>query len=641
MDVKDYSQNLDKARDKYRKATNDMRSSFEKNADDVKETNDFKVKKLSKNYEAQKAKLEEENSQNNQYYSDKTKEIVSKKQEAFRNDIKKSNDKFDADRKELKSTLNDKLSNISESYNKSTAENDRYHAQAAKTMSERYSKANKDFSTDHNDQLNTLNQKSRQQITDLKEDMSKKSLHKDEEYHKDLENLRSVSQDQKFREVSRLRNDNETLRVHTAQEKNALTEQTDSQIKNILKLKNQESEEGEKNIADLQKNIREKTLAEEESIKKAHVNETKGLEQKFSDDLNRLQHMTNQKIRGANEISTLKDENKEMVASYENRLKTAKNEADKNLAKAFDKESENDTRLRENLKRLKTDHTRSMEKREADLNGQHNLNMQEVKEKTTQLADRYKGEVAKARINTEEQLSKSDSKSKNQLKDQRVQFGNFINNINDQKQEELSSIKNEFNKDKTDFIEKSRRDFSEEKNMLKDGFNRQVTQKEDLYEKKLMEVEKQTNKIIENYENRISQIARKAEKEVESVKATEAERKAKESQAQDIMLSNILRDQELEISNLRDRYEGKIGKDRIVNEQQTTRIIQKYEDQLDRERTDHQKETSLKLSESRAQFERLFKAAELEKETMRNQYEQRMENMRLAALADKGNTKKS
>lgn len=83
-----------------------------------------------------------------------------------------------------------------------------------------------------------------------------------------------------------------------------------------------------------------------------------------------------------------------------------------------------------------------------------------------------------------------------------------------------------------------------------------------------------------------------------------------------------------------------IGKDRILNEQKTNRLVQRYEDQLERERADHQKEISMKLGESQGQMERLFKASELEKETLRNQYEQRMENIKLASMTE-GNSKKS
>ena len=142
MDVKDYSQKLDQARDKYRMAEEDLRSSYDKSTKDTKETFDNKVSKQAHNYDTQKTKLEEQNLVNNELYSDKTKQAISERQVAFRNDIKKNSEKFDLDRNVMKSDFSDKLSNLSDSYNKSTEENNRFHDQAEKTMGERYSKAN-------------------------------------------------------------------------------------------------------------------------------------------------------------------------------------------------------------------------------------------------------------------------------------------------------------------------------------------------------------------------------------------------------------------------------------------------------------------------------------------------------------------
>lgn len=640
MDVKDYSQKLDQARDKYRTAQEDLRSSYNKNTENLKESNEFKINKLSKNYDAQKTKLEEQNLVNNQLYSDKTRDTIAENQERFKSDIKKNTEKFDSDRNGMKSEFQDKLSNLSESYKKSTTENDRFHNQAAKTMGERYSKANGDYKADFDKQIERLDGKAKEEFSNIKADAKRESRIAASGYHDNLENLTATSQEQKFREVSRLRNDNENLRTNFEKEKIAMTEQKESRINDVLKLKAKESEDGQKNFSNLQSEIRKKSITEEDRVKTAHQAESKNLEKKFNEDLRNMQHLTNQKIRGGNEVSTLKDENKQLVSSYENRLIASRAEAQQNMAKTLEKEDANDLLNREKLKAVKNDKIEAVEKKETELNAQHKIKAQEARDKTNTLVDRYKNEVGNARVATEEQLSKADSKSKTQLKDQRVEFGKYVNNVNDKKMEEISSIKSEYTKDKTNFIEKSKRDYSEEKNMMKGEFNRQVGIKEDLFERKLGEMEKQTNKIIENYEKRISQIARKAEKEVDSMKSTEEERKIKEGQAQKISMDNLQREQQMELGEIRGKYERMIGKDRILNEQQTNRIVQKYEDQLDRERTDHQKEISMRLSESQAQFERLFKASELEKETLRNQYEQRMENIKLASLSQ-GNTKKS
>lgn len=640
MDVKDYSQKLDQARDKYRAAQEDLSSSYSKNTEDMKETHDRKIEKLGKNYGNQKSKLEEQNLVNNQLYSDKTKDVIAKNQEHFRNDIKKNTEKFDIDRNEMKSEFNDKLTNLSESYKKSTAENDRYHNQASKTMGDRYSKANQNYKSDYDKQIEGIDEKTKKQSLDLKADAKKERVSRDKEYQGNLENLRSSNQEQKFKEVSRLRNDNENLRTNFALEKDAMTEQKESRINDVLNLKSMESEEGQKNFSNLQNDIRKKSIVEEERVKVSHQGEAKALEEKFHDDLRTMQHFTNQKIRGGNEVSTLKDENKQLVTSYEDRLRAARSDAEKNMSNALEKEAENDSLNRERLKSIKSDNIEALDKKETSLTAQHKANFQQAKDKTNTLVDRYKTEIGSTKVDNEEKLSKADSKSKNQLKNQRVEFGKFINNVNDKKMEEITSIKSEYAKDKSNFIEKSKRDYSDEKVIMKDEFNRKDQIKEDLYERKLSEMEKQTNKIIENYESRINQIARKAEKEVDVLKATDEQRKTKEAHAQRIAVDSMQKEHKMELGNIRGKYEGMIGKDRIINEQQTNRLVQKYEDQLDRERTDHQKEISLRLNESQAQFERLFKATELEKETLRNQYEQRMENMKLASLSQ-GNSKKS
>lgn len=640
MDVKDYSQKLDEARGKYRTAQEDLRSSYDKSTENMKETFDNKVTKQAQNYDGQKSKLEEQNLVNNQLYSNKTKQAINERQEAFRNDLKKNSEKFDVDRNVMKTDFRNKISNLSDSYRRSTEENDRFHNQATKTMGERYSKANQNYKGEFDKQIENLDTKVKNSFAAQKEETHKERENQDRENQSNLENLRAMGQEQKFKEVSRLRNDNESLRTNFGQERATMGEQQEARVADILKSKNKENEDGQKKFSDLQQNIRQKNLAEEERVKVVQQKEANALEKRFNDDLRNMQHLTNQKIKGGTEVSSLKDENKQLMTSYENRLQATRAESQKNKEADIEKEKEIDSTYRDKLKAVKLSNIADIDRHDAELNAQHKKNFQEVKDKNNALIDRYKTEAGTTRVDNEDKLGKADLKSKGQLKNQRVEFGKYINTVNTKKMEEISSIKSEFNKDKSNFIEKSKRDFSDEKMTMKDEFNQQITLKNEMYEKKLAEMEKQTNKIIENYENRISQIARKAENEVETLKISDEERKAKENQAIKMAFDSEARQHQMDIGNMREKYERMIGKDRTLNEQQTNRLVQKYEDQIGRERTEAQKVMSMRLGESQAQFERLFKTSELEKETLRNQYEQRMENMKLATLSAQGNSKK-
>lgn len=640
MDVKDYSQKLDQARDGYRQAQNDLRASYNKSIDDNKNTFDNKIEKLSKNYDKQKSELEEQNSINNQLYSDKTKQTIADRSERFRNDIKKNSDKFDEERQGLKTNFNDRLSDLSDSYKKSTEEKNRYHEQALKSMADKYSKANDSYKANFEGQVEHLEEKNKNDFQNIKDQNHKTQMAHDQSSQDELEKLRSSGQEERFKEISRLKNDNDSLRTNFERERASMAEEKEARIADVLKSKKIESEEGQKNFSNLQDEIRHKNLATEEKMQHDHRAESKALEKKFSDELRTMQHMTNQKIKGGNVVSTLKDENKQLVNNYEKRLQSAREEAEKNTAINIEKEQRIDDGYREKLKSLKLANVEDLDRKETELTTQNNKSLQEFRDKNDTVVDRYKTEISRNRADTEDKLSKADTRSKGQIKEQRVEFGKFINNVNAKKMEEISSLKEELTKDKTSFIEKTRKDVSDEKYQMKESFNHQMNVKEDLYERKLSEMEKQTNKIIENYENRLEHLIRKSEKEVDSIKNTEQERREKENQSIRLAFENQDREHQSEMDGLRTKYENMIGKDRALKELQTNQLVQKYEDQLERERVDHQKELSLKLGESQSQFERLFKASQLEKETLRNQYEQRMENMKNATLVQ-GNSKKS
>ena len=123
MEVKDYSQRLEQARDKFRQIQDDLRTSYKKENENIKENLETKIAKQADNYDEQKSKLEEQNLINNQLFSEKTKATIADRQNKFKSEIQKNSEKFDQDRKSMKSEFSDKLANLSNSYKKSTEEN--------------------------------------------------------------------------------------------------------------------------------------------------------------------------------------------------------------------------------------------------------------------------------------------------------------------------------------------------------------------------------------------------------------------------------------------------------------------------------------------------------------------------------------
>ncbi len=639
MDVKDYSQKLSSAKDHFREVENELKNNYNKSTDELKKSNIEKTNELSKNYDGQKFKLEEQNQINNDNYSQKTKEEIAKRQEGFRNEIKNNVEKFDQERNDLKKDFREKLNNISDSFDRSINENDRSHQQSSKSMSDRYQIANKSYKDEFANQVNNLEKANRDQFKILKDETVAEKSKQSREHQQNLDEMRTSAESEKFKEISKLKNDNESLKSSFAKDKQIMEEQQQSRTNDFVKSKNADVVQSQNKFNDLQKEMRSKNNSANERSEQNTFSESKELERKFANDLKSMKRMNDQKILGGTEVSNLKEENKQLENSYKARLDSARTENKNENARNLANENNLQNDIRQKIKELKDSKVDALDKKEKDLNFQHGKKFQELKERDQALVDHYKEEKASTLTQSQDQKSKLEEKSSNRYKNQRIEFGKFINNMNEKNNEEINVIKDELTKDKSSFMVKTQQEFIDEKTRLRSSFNQQLNAKDELFNKKLDQVENETGKIIENYEKKLNTLARKADREVETLKAVEEERKAKEAVSFSLALETQNQEHKLEIDSLRDKYENIISKDRVLNDKKANVIIQKYEDQIETERTKHQKELSSKLSELQSQFQRLYKSTEMEKNTMRSHYEDRIENLLSTGQSD--NSKKS
>ena len=636
MDIKDSVA----ARDRYHEAQKELKSSYDRDLKNVKDNFDDRTQKQSKNYSEHKSKLEEQNQINNSFYSDKTKSAINSSQEDFKNKLKENSMKFENEKSSTKNDFNEKLSNLSGSYKKSFDENNRYHDQVNKSLGEKYNSAIKRSDSEFNNRIDDMNEKiSTENIkTRESERLDRKSLmNKNTE---ELNNLRTSATDSKFEEVSRLKKDNENLRTTMGRDNQSLKDRQDERVADLMSLKNKESNDGMKNYEKLQQNIRQKSINEQEKMNASHTKESKELEKKFNEDVRNINNIAHQKIKGGTSSDSLVEELNQTKSSYENRLSVAHAQINKNIQANSEKEAANDLIFRDNIKQLKTSQIDNLSKQELNSNDNLNKNVYENREKFNTLSDRFKTEAFNSKKESDSKLAQVNGDNKDKIKEQRIEFGKVVNNINEKNIETINSIKEDFSKDKSESIERTKKSYSEDRLALKDSYNRRASMRDTLYEQKLADLEKQTSKIIDNYENRISQIARKAENEVETIKTKEEARKLKETQANSLAFESLKNEKDTNIVQMRDKYEGTIQKNQIMSDQRTNSLVQKYEDRLARQQNEHQKEMSLRLGEAQSQFASLYKNSELEKSTLRTQHEQRIENMKLASLSN-DNSKKA
>jgi hypothetical protein len=627
------------AKDRYREAQVELKSNYDRDLNNIKDNFDGKIEKQSKNYAEHKTKLEEQNQINNELYTDKTRTAIDRGQQEFKTKLKDNVARFDKEKNSTKAEFSEKLSDLSGAYKKSFEENNRYHGQVKKSLGDKYTSASMRSDDEFNKRISTMSEKMNTENVKSRENERADRIAILAKNSEEMDDLRLNATDSKFKEVSHLKQDNENLRTTFGRENQMLKDRQEERVSDLIKIKSKESDDGMKNFENLQKNIRQKSINEQDKMNAAHTAESKNLEKKFNDDVRNINNIANQKIKGGTSADTLVDELKQTKSSYESRLAAAHVELNRNNQANSEKEKNNDLMFRDKLKEMKSSQIENLAKEEAESNHVLNKAVYENRDNFNSLSERFKADTTTAKKEADFKFSQSDGESKNKIKEQRIEFGKVVNSMNDKNMETINSLKDDLTKDKSQIIERTKKAFSDEKLAMKDSYNRQATIRDSLYEQKLADLERQTGKIIENYENRISQIARKAGAEVTSVKSLEETRKLKEGQANAMAFESLRQVQQNDIAQMRNKYEGTIHRNQSLSEQKTNHIVQKYEDTITRERSDHQKELAVRLGEAQTQFETLYKSSELEKATLRTQYEQRIENMKLASNSNEHSKK--
>ena len=326
MDVKDYTQKLDSARNRYRDAQTELKESYDKTIEETKNNFDQKLKKQQQSYNGQRLQLQEQNAIESDRYSEVTKKTINENQEKFINDVKNIKANTAEERMRDRQMASEKLSNLSSSYDRSTKENQRLHDQAKKSMEERYGKNIKKMDSEFNQQVNSLDSRSTNQNEKIRLDARRDREKLESGHQKELIDIRSADAEDKNRVLNRLREDNESQKAGFESDLKNIQTQQNSRIKEMAQAKIDESDRSQELFSNLQESIKKKNSAEQAKMQKEHGVESKALEKKFNDDIRNIQVLSDQKVKGSDLIGQSKKEKERLTEGFENRLMKMKDE---------------------------------------------------------------------------------------------------------------------------------------------------------------------------------------------------------------------------------------------------------------------------------------------------------------------------
>jgi len=292
MDIKDSVV----AKDRYREAQQELKGNYDRDLKNIKENFDNKISKQSKNYDEHKTKLEEEGQANNVLYTEKTRSAINRGQEEFKTKLKENTLRFENEKNATKNDFSEKLSDLSGAYKKSFDENNRYHDQVKKSLGEKYTSASKRSQDEFNSRINGMAEKVSTENLKSRENERQDRISLINKNSEELDSLRTNATDSKFKEVSRLKQDNENLRTTLGRDNQMLKDRQEERVADLMKIKNKENEDGMKNFENLQQNIRQKNVNEQEKLNASHNKEAKSLEKKFNEDVRNINNIAHQKL---------------------------------------------------------------------------------------------------------------------------------------------------------------------------------------------------------------------------------------------------------------------------------------------------------------------------------------------------------
>ena len=628
MNITDYNTKLSQHRQDYRDATNEMKETQRKEIEDIESKNDNRLTKVRNQFDRQKRDLEFQNKEMRDHFDDKTASTIKEKTERFRKSLSGERDQFDKDRAAMKNNLDERLSYLRDSYGKDlesrTASNDYKLKQARSSYNDITSRNKKDFENSV-EQMNLNAKKSIEKTTEQLNREQKKLIkeHTDtmQKFAQDGSASRNKILDEGQKNLA-------SVRATHAQEKDHANTHHDNRLANVVSNKNQEIQVQRQNFETIASAMDERSrrAAQQDSQRVSDAFRKKDRE--TTDTIYKITREANEKVSGGSRASIVEGEKDRLSQSYENRISRLKNQQAQNDRSASLESERSGLIFQDNVKETKIKHSKKIAELE-----RNNIDFQkEIITKTKKDSDKtveaFRSELQKNKILSEGNENRITSQFKKQISNQRKDFGQAVQQLDEKNRNAVESMQASHAKEKTDFIEANRFSRHVELEDVKDQLRTSNDKKIESMEKRISHAHEKNDKDVKLFETKLERLATKTNKELAVRTMLESERRAEDTRGFKRELKAKNHEMALEKHLMKENFEKKISKIKNTNDIRVNKLTERYETRYDNDITSLKREMSTKLKNLREQYVTLSDQSKLEKEMIRSQYETRIDDMR-------------
>ncbi len=644
MDINDYSTKLSQARMKYNDANNEVRKNYKENLENLEDLHEAKEAKQAKNYSESKSKLENQQSDYIGEYNTKTKETIQDRTKDFQDRLANEKGNFEEDRSRIKEDFDKRLEDLRETYSTRDKETNAYNEQRLNSTKNRY-----------DTQVGRLNNQLQEDIHDVSTRANSSVKENLYEANKEKRTLINGYEKDK-REVAKGGSvKNAMMMENHAKDLNNLREAQESQIAQIKDHQNGRADSIKENkndeLKDMQKNFRKLTdeistrnqKQRRYSIKENEARKAE-LERGFSQDLYQAKREMAEKIKGGDQSEIVQDRLDHTIDSYEDRIKNIYNNLDDgNFAQEEQKERMANS-FADTTKDLKFKQQVKLDDKDMQFKNFRKNELANTQGKADKAIDTYKKELRSLELRNEAQAIKDKNYNKQLLTNQRKSFGETVNTLNDKNRNALTEIQRDFTKEKVDIIENNRISNHKDLQDTREAMRETMEKKEMTLNERNQHLIKENENLVKQYDEKLTSVQKKANKEISRLNEMNERTRVQQENSTKRLLESKERENALGIMKIRNQYDQRLSKAKEMADQQIEKTVEYYEDLLGRERTDYQNKLQSKLSEAKADYTKLREQTALEKETMTQQFEDRIAELRQAhqeAIEEKANDYKT
>ncbi len=630
MDINDYNTRIAEARDGYTKKAEEIRRNSEKEKADLAETHRAREQSQRTGYDDSLREVEETAQRAAEKQTSRSKEEVERQQEEYNNKMRTAREQFDQDSSIDRNNFSKRLNEIKENYDRSTRGNDIQNQQKLDDSASHYRDVTRSEKQKHNDEIEKIQEKGnlayqsyRDKVAADKQNLVKQ---KDEDQHE----IVRQNNIEKGQMQSKLQAGMEAVNRAREEEARQMRESQQDQVGQVQSINQAHEQDMIDNYNHLMGQIQQRNDSDQRGILNNATVQLRNRDREHSKELATLERRATAIANNGGvgdeaklELERFKRASDDRLGRMKNNLEDARVQSTQDKAHMMDMAQE--TMRQQALSNYKDQDGREKQYR-SDLTTMND----KYRTERSQISNQLKGELKDNQMSASKTLTDERTVNRAKYDQQRADYGRRMNVMAEKNLQTIAGIQEEQAREKTDFIEKTKRDLYHAREELKDELGNRFQRSIDGYETKVNNLESDKEKLVSRYEDKLTTFAKQAASEHDQRTVIEEQRRQEDlrtfkkvQEGKDFETAKV-------VQSLRQEFDKNLNEIRKNGEIKADKLSQRYEEIIERMGKETSAEMHRQSSQAREHYERLAKTSEIEKTAIQNKYELKIQKMKEA-----------